>query len=321
MSDTDLTPALPELDEAVENATAEELDAALRSCLGRLEERMYETGVLLAAAHAQQIYKELPAEPPYADWADYVGRTLGLSARTARRYAEAASFSKPLVLEHKVTKMAFLRRIVDLTGEDESEEQAVALELPLRSGGTKRFAEMTSDEVMEAYGLLLTSAAKPVAGRAAPAPEPDAAAAELAARAEAATASLLQPDQVTVQRFKGQLAVSVEAFFDSADQAFEALASAMPEARPASGAEADKAPDLAGRAEAAFEAVGAKVGQSRAKGGAIMDGLSGAVDSLARSLPNSAASGGAGGPARPSGLAALLAALDKLGAAPPKPGG
>jgi hypothetical protein len=63
----------------------------------------------------------------------------------------------------------------------------VALELPLRSGGTKRFAEMTAEEVMEAYGLLLTSAAKPV-GKPASVPEP--AAVELETRAEAATASL-----------------------------------------------------------------------------------------------------------------------------------
>jgi hypothetical protein len=29
---------------------------------------MYETGLLLAAAHSQEIFNELPAEPPYADW-------------------------------------------------------------------------------------------------------------------------------------------------------------------------------------------------------------------------------------------------------------
>jgi len=304
MSGSDLTPALRELDEAVEDAPAEELDAALRSCLGRLEERMYETGLLLAAAHSQEIFNELPAEPPYADWADYVQRTLDLSAETARRYAEAASFSKPLVLEHKVTKMAFLRRIVDLTGEDESEAQAVALELPLRSGGTKRFAEMTAEEVMEAYGLLLTSAAKPV-GKPASVPEP--AAVELETRAEAATASLLQPDQVTVQRFKGQLAISVEAYFDSAAQAFEALAAAMPETSSGPG----ENPGLTGRAEAALESVSARVSQSLEKVGSVMDGLSGAVGAVARSFPNP----------RPSRLAAVLEALDKLGAAPPKPGG
>jgi hypothetical protein len=102
-----------------------------------------------------------------------------------------------------------------------------------------------------------------------------------------------------VRRHKGELAVTVEAFFDDADQAFAALASAIPAGEATAHAPKEDAP----------AGLGAKVAQSLSTVGSVMDGLSGAIDAGAKQLS---------APGARWGLTAVLEAIDKLKATQPR---
>ncbi|MBI5596343.1 MAG: hypothetical protein HY928_09680 [Elusimicrobia bacterium] len=214
------------VNEAALHATPEEIHEALMSSKGRMDERRYDVGVLLRVAYGQQIWRELKVEPAYESWEDYATRALQRDVETLKRYAEAASFSKASVMKHKVRKMAFLRRIIDGTPAEETEQEALALELPLRSGGTKRFEDMTSDEVEQAHGLLLAKPARPKVKAEKPVDEE---ARALERRGEAAVEGLLTPDKVEVKRKKGALVLEIATPFAVADAALAALAGAMDE--------------------------------------------------------------------------------------------
>jgi len=102
--------------------------------------------------------------------------------------------------------MAALKQITDLTAIDETPEQAVALELPLASGGTKPFRDMTSDESIAALRLMKQGEGA-VERPAAPAPDP--AVADLQQKADAAVGQWLPNRKVSVRAQGTELLLDV----------------------------------------------------------------------------------------------------------------
>ena len=209
--------------------TAAEEDLNIKSALKQAQIAIYILGSRLCFMRDRQLWRELPATPPYTDYIDYVVRGLGLTPSTAYRYMDASYFPAWFIERYGVDKTAELRKLVAMTAADETPEEAVALRLPLGDGQTKSFEEATADEVRRARKIIKAGEGR--VERKAVDETRIAAARALEAAAEAAVGEWLSPDQVVARLRRGKVVLDLRAVEQSeARQVFAALAESIPEA-------------------------------------------------------------------------------------------
>jgi len=194
---------------------------------GSISVSAWELGWRLLLFRANLGFLEIQMTPRFSDWTDYLRRGVSVSPPTAYRYMDAAYFPRELTEQYGVEKMSDLKQITDLTAVDETPEQALALELPLVSGGTKPFKDMTADETAAAVRLMKQgegAVKRAVASAANPA------ATELQQKADAAVAEWLPKERVVVRAKKDEVFLDVRSVPRSvARKVFLALASLFPE--------------------------------------------------------------------------------------------
>ncbi len=186
----------------------------------------WETGARLARSYEKEEWRQV-TDPVYPDWSSYLRDGLSISVNTAYKWMRAARWDRRLSLAHGVEKMSLLSQIVELTAVEETVEEALRLELPLKAGGTKPFADMAVNEVDDAYRLMRDGEAK--AKRAQPPKPKNPEAVSLEELAEKAVAGLITPEQVLTRIREGEPELDVCRVKRSvAKQVFEALAKALP---------------------------------------------------------------------------------------------
>ena len=134
--------------------TALEEHLNVRIALKEAREAIHILGVRLAFMRDRQLWRDLPATPPYSNFPDYVERGLEIAISTAYRYIDASFFPAKVIDRYGVEKAAELRKLVAMTAADETPEEAVALQLPLGGGQTKSFEEATAEEVRQARKII-----------------------------------------------------------------------------------------------------------------------------------------------------------------------
>lgn len=194
----------------------------------RSSDAIWELGARLLRFKLLFGWQKLEGEgTPYKDWTDYLTRGVGVSMATALKYMDAAVFPRALVLELGPEKSCWLKRCTDLTTVDEAPEQALALELPVASGGTKPVKAMTAEEVEEAYRLMRDAdrqAKRPLQ----PAQAKPTEAGQLEQTAEAAVRRWLSPGNVRARRRADKVLLDVTGVpKESAADVFSALAAAL----------------------------------------------------------------------------------------------
>lgn len=186
----------------------------------------WETGARLARSSEKEEWRQL-TDPVYPDWSTYLRDGLSISINTAYKWMRAARWDRRLSLAHGIEKMALLSQIVELTAVEETVEEALRLELPLKAGGTKPFADMAVNEVEDAYRLMRDGERK--AKRAAPPRPKNPEAVSLEELAEKAVAGLIPPEQILSRFRDGEPELDVcRVKRSAARQVFEALAKALP---------------------------------------------------------------------------------------------
>ena len=186
----------------------------------------WETGARLARSYEKEEWRQV-TDPVYPDWSSYLRDGLSISVDTAYKWMRAARWERKLSLAHGVEKMSLLSQIVELTAVEETVEEALRLELPLKAGGTKPFADMAVNEVQDAYHLMRDGEAK--AKRGTPPKPKNPEAVSLEELAEKAVAGLLTPEQILSHFRDGEPELDVFRVKRSvAKKVFEALAKAMP---------------------------------------------------------------------------------------------
>jgi hypothetical protein len=209
--------------------TAIEEHLNLRIALKEARGAIHILGVRLAFMRDRQLWRELPATPPYSDFPDYVTRGLAIATSTAYRYIDASFFPATVIDRHGIDKTVELRKLVAMTAADETPEEAVALRLPLGDGETKSFEEATADEVRQARKII--KAGEGQVERKAVDETTRAAARAAESAAEAAVGEWLAPDQVVARLRYGDVVLDLRAVkLSEARRVFAALAEAMPEA-------------------------------------------------------------------------------------------
>ena len=164
--------------------------------------KAWEAGLRLLKTQATFEWQKLTIpEAPFADWTDYLRRGVQTGVSTAYKWMDASRLPRSCTEELGIEKTAWLVRITDLTAVDETAEQALALELPLKDGGTRPVREMSCEQVEQAYRLIRDE------GRAAKRPgaaaQSQEAATALQQAVSAAVGSWLKPGQVRA-RAKGE---------------------------------------------------------------------------------------------------------------------
>jgi hypothetical protein len=146
----------------------------------------------------------------------------------ARCVPDAAFFPAWVVERHGVDKTAELRKLVALTAADETPEQAVALQIPLKDGTTKPFEAATADEVRQARKLIKAGEGKAVRPSNGGDEKLREAARLLEAEVESATQEWIKPNQVLARVAKGKLLIDVKGVpRDQARAIFDAISAAM----------------------------------------------------------------------------------------------
>ena len=192
-------------------------------------EAAWELGSRLVRMRDEGIWQQVTprqGELPFEDFTDYLTRGVDISRSSAYRYMDASTF--PLWCSRRFTpeRIAWLRKIVDLTAVEESVDEAIALELPTKTGPTKPFQQMTTDEVEAAYVLMRDGTAR-VKRPGRPAGATGAAAATQKRAADAA-APWLKPRQVRAREAGGHVVLDVTGVPEpKASEVFAALASAL----------------------------------------------------------------------------------------------
>lgn len=162
---------------------------------------------------------------PFKDWTDYLRRGAELPVSTAFKYMDAATFPRAVVVEHGVEKAYWLKRVTDLTAAEETTEEALALALPLKGGGTKLARDMTAEEVQVAYRLMRDEGASAERPERRPKPGP---VTELQRVAAQAVSSWIQPEYVRARAVGGQLSLDVlRVPVEAAADVFAALGRAL----------------------------------------------------------------------------------------------
>lgn len=144
-------------------------------------------------------------------WWDYMDRGLRMSPTSAYKYMAAARLPLWCSLQVGTEKAALLSKIIDMTADDESPEQAMDLLLPVRSkdGGVALekmpFREMTLQQVEQAYRLLKEGQGG-VARPKTPSKRSEGEALRVAKQkaAEEATAALLTSGRVSIRYVNGE---------------------------------------------------------------------------------------------------------------------
>jgi hypothetical protein len=134
-------------DPSVEHATIQRLNVSRIIEAHELGERVFrfrKTGR----------WRDVRVDPQFEDFPDYIQRGLRLGLATAYKYIAVSTFPVKMCLSYGIERMSWLKKITDLTAVEETPEQAVALELPVRGGGVKPFRDMTAEEVEIAYRLM-----------------------------------------------------------------------------------------------------------------------------------------------------------------------
>lgn len=158
----------------------------------------------------------------FKNWWDYLERGIRVTPPTAYKYMAAARFPLWCSLQAGIEKMALLSKIVDLTAEEESPEQAMDLLLPARTKdggdevGKMAFREMTIQQVEQAYRLLKDGKG----GVAAPETKSNPSETEQVRLAkqkavEEATAGLLTSGRVSVRYFNGEFVYDLRGVSES----------------------------------------------------------------------------------------------------------
>ena len=171
---------------------------------------------------------------PWQDFTDYLDRGVNLSRTTLYKYMDASVFPLWCFQRFGSEKLAFLKRITDLTAVDESVDQAIALELPVADGQTKPFEKMSAEEVERALKLMRDGQGK-VKRTKLPEPE-DSPLVELQQRAAQAVAEWLTPRQVMARRLGKDVVLDVDGVprVQAAD-VFTALATTLDGEQPQKG--------------------------------------------------------------------------------------
>ncbi len=187
-------------------------------------EGAWELGSRLLRFRETGEWRKVAVGAAHDDWTDYLRNGVRVSLNTAYKYMDAAKFPRWCSRQQGVEKISWLAKIVELTAVDETPEQATALELPAKGGGTRPFVEMNAEEVEEAYRLM-RDGDRPARR---PKQVPSGAAVELQRRAAEAVAAWLKPGQVAARESNGALVLDVKGVPQAdAPKVFGALAGAI----------------------------------------------------------------------------------------------
>lgn len=114
----------------------------------------WELGARLLHFRETGEWKNVSIGGPYANFAEYLIKGCKISVTTGYRYMAAAWFPRTAALKYGMDALALLRAIIDMTADEESVEQALALDLPTPEGGRKPFETMTLRELEQALKLV-----------------------------------------------------------------------------------------------------------------------------------------------------------------------
>lgn len=171
----------------------------------------WELGVRLLRMQETGDWRNVTVGGPYTDFKrGYLEEGLKLKATTAYRYMRAAWFPMTAALQYGIDKLAMLKSIINDTPDDETPEEALALELPTTDGGTKPFSQMTWEELELAVRLVREEKGEPRRGGR-PAVVVDASSEALVERMRASAAPFLKPRQILVRKLGGNDVIDIRA--------------------------------------------------------------------------------------------------------------
>ncbi|MHB8874025.1 MAG: hypothetical protein ACYC8T_10100 [Myxococcaceae bacterium] len=170
----------------------------------------WELGARLLRFRETGEWQKVTVGGPYQNFADYLIRGCRVSVTTGYRYMAAAWFPKLAALKHGTDALALLKSIIDMTADDESVEEALALELPTESGGGKPFGEMTLRELEQALPIIRAAeGARAPAGR--PFHRADSELERLRDRLREAASPWIKPRQISARLVGGHEVVDLKA--------------------------------------------------------------------------------------------------------------
>lgn len=194
----------------------------------RSAKELWELGSRLLRFQQTGEWRNVTVGGPYTDFRrDYLERGCKIPSTTGYKYMRAAWFPLTAALQFGCDKLAMLKTIIDVTPDDETPAEAVAMELPTVDGKHKPFAAMSQEEVLAATRLVREEAG--IARRGGnPNFIPSAEASELAQRLRAAAAPIINAHQVVVRKIGGRDVVDVRAVpYERVAEVFGALARAV----------------------------------------------------------------------------------------------
>lgn len=163
----------------------------------------------------------------YESFVDYLARGCGVSAATARVYMRAAELPRPAALRLGIHGAAMLSSLVELTEQEETLDEALALMVEAEDGSLKPFAEMTFDEREDALARARANSNVRVRGAGRPSAERVAADA-FRDRVRTAVAPWVKAGQVQAKVIDGQGYFDLKAVpAEQAADVFEAIAGAL----------------------------------------------------------------------------------------------
>ena len=194
----------------------------------RSAKELWELGSRLLRFNQTGEWRNVTVGGPYTDFKrDYLERGCNIPGSTGYKYMRAAWFPLQAALQFGCDKLAMLKAIIDISPDDETPEEAVALELPTLDGKHKPFTAMSQDDVAAALRLVREEAG--IARRGGnpalvPSPEGDA----IADRIRSAAVPIIAPAQVIVRKLGGRDVLDLRAVpAEKAGELFGALAAAF----------------------------------------------------------------------------------------------